>query len=123
MDPESDDESEDLPDLVGKGYSDSESDSDSEDENEDDDSIAKEVEDTGVDALDENSVGDTAEIALPSPTPVQRTSRGRVIRKPNNFVPTITGKSHGESRDEGVNFPMIGKYQYAMRTIEDREDI
>ena len=34
----------------------------------------------------------------------------------------MTGKSHGESRDEGVNFPLVGKYQYAMRGIEDRED-
>ena len=31
----------------------------------------------------------------------------------------MTGKSHGESRDEGVNFPLIGKYQ----ADDDRENI
>ena len=123
VDPESDDESDDLPDMISEGYSDSESDSDSEDENEDEDTIAEEVEDTVVNALDEDSVGNAAEIAVPMASPEQRITRGRVIRKPNNFVPTMTGKSHGESRDEGVNFPLIGKYQYAMRTIEDRENI
>ena len=35
----------------------------------------------------------------------------------------MTGKSHGESRDEGVNSLFIRRYKYAMRTLEDRENI
>ena len=34
----------------------------------------------------------------------------------------MTGKSHRENRGEGVNFTLVGKYQYAMRGIEERED-
>ena len=115
-----DPEEDDLPDMIDN-CSDS-SDSDSEDDDEEEEIIAEEVEDTVVETLDEDSVGEDAEMATPTVSPVQRTSRGRIIRKPNNFVPTMTGKSHGESRDEGVNFPLVGKYQYAMRGIEDRED-
>ena len=100
--------------MVNRGNesdSDSDSDSDSEDEYEHTDIIAEEVEDTAVDevedATDKDSAGDIAETAVPTPSPVAsilRTSRGRVIRKPNNLAPTMTGKSHGESRDKGVNF-------------------
>ena len=83
--------------------SNSESDSDSEDEYEDTDIIAEDVDDTAVDQVEDAvSAGDTAERAASKPSPVAsilRTSRGRVIRKPNNLVPTMTGKSHRESRD------------------------
>ena len=117
VDHDSDDDSEYLPDLVNRGNesdsdSDSDSDRNSEDEYEHTDIIAEEVEDTAVDevedAPDEDSAGKAAETAVPIPSPVAsilRTSRGRVIRKPNNLVPTMTGKSHGKSRDKGVNFP------------------
>ena len=46
------------------------------------------------------------------PSPVQKTRRGRVIRPPNNLIPTMTVKRHenSRSRDEGVNFPLVGKY-------------
>ena len=29
---------------------------------------------------------------------------------PNILIPTMTGKSHGNSRDQGVNYPLVGKY-------------
>ena len=107
-------ESDGPPDMISDDYSDSESDSDSEDENEDEDTIAKEDEDTVADAFDEDSVGDAEILAsiqeIPVSSPVQRTSRGRVTRRPSNFVPTMTGKSHGNSRDIGVNSPLLEYY-------------
>ena len=59
--------------------------------------------------FDEDSVGDEVPDV---PSPVQRTRPGRVIRRPNNLIPTMTGKRHenSRSRDEGVNFPLVGKY-------------
>ena len=59
--------------------------------------------------FDEDSVGDEDATV---PSPVQRTRFGRPIRPPNNLIPTMTGKRHGNSRgcDEGVNLPLVGKY-------------
>ena len=82
----------DLPRLItedDQSDSDSESDSYGDDDDEDDG--------TPVDAFDEDSVGDnigTEELPVSSPVV---TGSGRVIRKPNNFVPTMTSKSHGNS--------------------------
>ena len=75
------------------------SDSDGDDENEDDG--------TPADTLNEDSVGDEE---TPVSSPVQRTLSGRVTRNPNSLIPIMTGKSHGKSRDQGVNFPLVGNY-------------
>ena len=74
---------------------------------------------TPADVFGEDSVGNdvgTEEVTVSTPVV---TARGRVIRKPNNCVPTMTGKSHGNSRDQGVNFPLVGKY----RPDDDRDCI
>ena len=84
----------DLPRLTTED-NDIDSDEDDSDSNEDD----KNVEDgTPADTLNEDSVGNEA-------SPLQRTS-GRVTRNPNVIIPTMTGKIHGNSRDQGVNFPL-----------------
>ena len=66
--------------------------------------------------FDEDSVGD--EEPTVSSTG-QRTSSGRVSRPPNRLNPTMTGKIRGNSRDEGVDFPLVGKYQ----SDDDRDNI
>ena len=76
--------------------------------------------------FNESTVGNEA-------SPVQRTS-GRVTRKPNIIISTMTGKSHGNSCDQGVNFPLVGKYhpdndrdsidyQYAVAVYKTRQAV
>ena len=78
-------------------------DSDSDEDNRDSDEDDANVEDgTPENTLNEDSVDNKT-------SPVQRTS-GRVTRKPNVLIPTMTRKSHGNIRDQGVNFPLVGKY-------------
>ena len=77
---------------------------DNSDSNEDD---GNKEDGTPADTLNEDSVGNEE---TPVSSPVQKTSSGRVPRKPNIIIPTMTGKSHGNSRDQGVNFPLVGKY-------------
>ena len=85
--------------------SDSDSDSDGDDDSEDD----EEKNNVHKEEFDEDSVGDEVPDV---PSPVQKSRRGRPIRKPNNLIATMTGKRHGSSRsqDEGVNPPLVGKY-------------
>ena len=40
---------------------------------------------------------------------VLKTRSSRVTRDPNRRNPTMTGKSHGNSRDVGGNFPLVGR--------------
>ena len=88
----------DLPRLTTEDDN-SDSDEDDSDSNEDD----KNVENgTPADTLNEDRVGNEASL-------VQRTP-SRVTRNPNVIIPTMTGKSHGNSCDQGVNFPLVGKY-------------
>ena len=78
-------------------------DSDSNEDNSDSDEDDANVEDgTPANTLNEDSVDNET-------SPVQRKS-GRVTRKPNVIIPIMTGKSNGNSRDQGVNFPLVGKY-------------
>ena len=44
---------------------------------------------------------------------------GRVTKKPNSLIPTTAGKSHGNSCDQGVYFPLLGKYH----PDDDRDSI
>ena len=66
---------------------------------------------TPADTLTEDIFGNEA-------SPMQRTS-GRVTRKPNFIIPTMNRKIHGNSRDQGVIFPLVGKYHLD----DDRESI
>ena len=98
-----DDDSSDDEDSDYESYSDSDGDDDSEGDEEGNNVHEEE--------FNEDSVGDEVPDV---PSPVQRTQRGRPIRKPNNLIPTMTGKRHGSSRsrDEGVNSPLVGKYYH-----------
>ena len=51
---------------------------------------------TPTDALNEDNVGDEE---TPVSSPVQRKLSGRVTKKPNSLIPTMTGNSHGNIRD------------------------
>ena len=92
------DDDDDLPRLTTE---DDDSNSNEYDSNSDEDK--KNVEDgTPADILNEDSVDNES-------SPVPKTS-SRFTRKPNVIIPTVTSKSHGNSRDQGVNFPLVGKY-------------
>ena len=80
------------------GYSNDDSDGNGNDKNEDDG--------VPVEAFSEDSVGEEETLAS---SPVI-TSRGRIIRPPSILNPIMTGKSHGNSRDQGVDSPLVGKY-------------
>ena len=98
-----DDDSSDDEDSDYDGEGDSESDGDDDSKDDEEGNNVHEEE------FDEDSVGDEVPDV---PSPVQRTRFGRPIRPPNRLNPTMTGKRHGNSRtrDEGVNFPLVGKY-------------
>ena len=112
-----DSEDDDPPELITRYNDDSSDDEDSDYEsksesnsNDDDDSEDNEEENNvHEEEFDEDSVGEDVPDV---PSPVQRTRGGRPIKKPNNVIPTMTGKRHGSSRsqDQGVNFPLVGKY-------------
>ena len=119
-----DDEDDEPPELISRydddssddeddeDASDSNSDSDGDDDSDDD----EEGNNVHEEEFDEDSVGDEVS---EMPSPVQRTRSGRPIRPPNNLIPTMTGKRHGNSRsrDEGVNSPLVGKYH-----LDDNRD-
>ena len=106
-----DGEEDEPPELITRYDDDSSDDEDEEDaSNSDSDSDNDDLDEgTRAEEFDEDSVGDEVPDV---PSPVQRTQRGRVIRPPNSLIPTMTGRRHGNSRsqDEGVNFPLVGKY-------------
>ena len=101
---ESDNDEDEDGDLTRLTTEDDQSNSDSDGDGDGDDEEGDNG--TSADAFDEDIVGDE-EVTVPSPVV---TLRGRVSRPPNNFVPTMTGKIHGNSRDQGVNFPLVGNY-------------
>ena len=86
-------------------------------EHEDVDSDSNDKEESVNDkGFDGASVGDE-EATIPSTG--QRTRSGRVSRPPNSLIITMTGKSHDNSRDERVNFRLLGKYH----PDDDRDNI
>ena len=107
-----DGEDDEPPELITRYDDDSSDDEDSDyesdsDSNSNGDDCSEDNEDENnvhEEEFDEDSVGDEVPDV---PIPVQRTQRGKTIRPPNNFIPTMTGKRHGSSRsqDEGVNSP------------------
>ena len=54
---------------------------------------------SGNDSNDDNSDGDDDSVG-----------NEEVSRPPNKLNPTMTGKSHGNKRDVGVNLPMVGRF-------------
>ena len=108
-----DEEDDKPPELITRYDDDSSDDEDDEDtSNSDGDGDSGDDEEGNnvhEEEFDEDSVGNEVPEV---PSPVQRTRFGRSIRPPNNLIPTMTGTHHGNSRsrDEGVNFPLVGKY-------------